>query len=283
MSPVHDMGYRIGYQCERCTDFMTYIRKEVQSFLIHPLSFVLHTEPVHIMSIREHDRPYKQYDKRDGECKKYLLVIISGKVTVHLMMECIQMPGLPGYVFRLHRHDFHICLRHQRCFQHIFFLIMLPIENLQCQFCHTLALSRIDIGGSKYALSHHLNTTVRSGQAIYSAESRSFTKVAELIGSQSHTVILPEYIIYLMIGRRILCAECFHHTGSTLSGPVAVKTSQQMNTGILPDGIHETSMALNGRRRTFQSHNLHHITMSSLLLCYMTAHRLAYRIIISSD
>ena len=181
-----------------------------------------------------------------------------------------------------HQRKFRIFLSNDRCTEIVFPLKRLMLQDLHRQGNYLITLGRIKIGSFEDAIAHQLQATTLGSHSI---NTRKFITMLQphllgsLVGTPCQTIAVSKDII------KILCLlqDALHCLNTSFLLPVAFFRSNHLDTRIWFNGIHETKMALHGRRRSIQSTDFNNASLTLKLLSYKGTHRLTDMIVVAAD
>ena len=302
--------HRIGNQCQWGTKLMTDICKEhqagmgefqhllVQSFQLSVLAFQF---PIHSFQLSIGSRQFliqfslhhitaenhscsdnTNQQEQTQAYQHHFLGIIVRKIPIHLFMQSLQIMCLSLSISGFHQRKLRIFLGNDRCTEIVFPLKRLMLQDLHRQGNYLITLGRIKIGSLEDAIAHQLQATTLGSHSI---NTRKFITMLQphllgsLVGAPCQTIVVSKDII------KILCLlqDALHCLNASFLLPVASFRSNHLDTRIGFDGIHETKMALHGRRRSIQSTDFNNASLTLKLLSYKGTHRLTDMIVVAAD
>ena len=159
-----------------------------------------------------------------------------------------------------------------------FLLVWLAVEDVDGQLEQLVAVGGVNIRGIEDGVADAGDAAVFAWQAVDAAEAGLHPFSQCLTGTDGHTVVLPEHEVDI---RQIACAG-FHGIVGTLLGPVALQCGDEVDVWILGYGVTEPLVAVDGGRRAFQSHNLHHLALAVEPCGNVFSHQAPHLVVVGS-
>ena len=195
---VDDMLHRVGYQCERCAQFVADVGEKLQlgigGFFFQPAPHV-------DGSVDVDDEAYEQQGD-DGEQQQVdFLMVVLGQIGVHTVVERVEAAALLVHLFALQQQHMGIVARDECPLEIVVALVGLMLQNVHGQLQHEVAAGGIDIGCLQPAVAYIFQSATRHGECVYAYKLDVLESpfLGCLPGPDGHAVVLSEHIVDVVV------------------------------------------------------------------------------------
>ena len=242
----------------------------------------LHAPPCHyhqVESGKRHDDKHKYYGAQD---EVNFLVTVLREEEVHTSVKLLKLTADVAHFLRLHQHCFRIVLRYECGFHVVVALIRPAFKYVEGQLHNDVAARRVYVRRVEHAVEHQPDASVLAGKRVDANKTYAFIQsvtLRRLPCAERHAVVLRENIIRHNAFRQYLVQRF----GSALLQPGAVFYGHKVYVWVVLDGLNETSVTLDCRRRAFKSAYFGHRTLASEARGDVLSDGMSYLFVVRSD
>ena len=264
---------------EGCAKLVAQVGEKLQSGLCRCFhETVLHRD----VAVQPEEYAQNQEEDDDDEREVDLLVLILREIGVHPTAQHGELCTLLPELFVLHEEERRVLLRHEGRLQVVVAGVGLALQDVHGEPHHQVAASGIDVGSAQSAVAHQFQSAARHRERVDAHIDDvvpASGRLHCLACSDGHAVVLSHDGV--KVGQ---CGEQFCHLRLRRPfQPVGVAAPHHLYLGIGFERFHHAAMALDGGRRPFQPHHLHHLAAPAELQRQIAPHGAPDFVVVSAD